>query len=60
MNGYAYWSGTSFAAPQVAAMIANQIPAAGSARQAVLQVLAQARWVPGLGPVLIPAAGLTD
>jgi hypothetical protein len=54
MDGYAYWSGTSFAAPQVAAMIANQIPAAGSARQAVLQVLAQARWVPGLGPVLIP------
>jgi hypothetical protein len=41
-------------------MIANQIPAAGSARQAVLQVLAQARWVPGLGPVLIPDAGLTD
>ena len=60
MDGYAYWSGTSFAAPQVTAMIANQIPAAGSARQAVLQVLAQARWVPGLGPVLIPDAGLTD
>lgn len=58
IDGYAYWSGTSFAAPQVAAMIANAIPAAGSARQAVLQVLAQAQWVPGLGPVLIPDAGL--
>jgi subtilisin family serine protease len=58
IDGYAYWSGTSFAAPQVAAMIANTIPAAGSARQAVLQVLAQARWVPDLGPVLIPDPGL--
>jgi len=58
MDGFAYWSGTSFAAPQVAAMIANAIPAAGSARQAVLQVLAQARWVPELGPVLIPGASL--
>jgi hypothetical protein len=57
IDDYAHWSGTSFAAPQVAAMIANQIPAAGSARQAVLQVLAQARWVPDLGPVLIPDAG---
>ncbi len=58
IDGFAYWSGTSFAAPQVAAMIANTIPAAGSARQAVLQVLAQAQWVPDLGPVLIPDAGL--
>jgi hypothetical protein len=58
IDGFAYWSGTSFAAPQVAAMIANAIPAAGSARQAVLQVLAQARWVPELGPVLIPDATL--
>ena len=58
IDGFAHWSGTSFAAPQVAAMIANTIPAAGSARQAVLQVLAQARWVPDLGPVLIPDGAL--
>jgi subtilisin family serine protease len=58
IDGFAYWSGTSFAAPQVAAMIASKIPEAGSARQAVLQMLAQARWVPGLGPVLIPDATL--
>ena len=58
IDGFAYWSGTSFAAPQVAAMIASKVPAAGSARQAVLQVLAEANWVPGLGPVLIPDPGV--
>jgi len=58
LDGYAYWSGTSFAAPQVAAMTANALPAAGSARQAVLDVLAQATWIPGLGPALIPEPGV--
>jgi hypothetical protein len=58
LDGYAYWSGTSFAAPQVAALIANEIPAAGTARRAAYAVLAAAQWLPGVGPVLIPHPGV--
>jgi Subtilase family len=46
--GWATWNGTSFAAPQVAAAIANHMTqAGGTAYQASLAVLAAARWVPG-------------
>ena len=58
IDGYAYWSGTSFAAPQVAALITTLIPAAGSARAAASAVLASATQQPGLGPVLVPNPGV--
>jgi hypothetical protein len=58
INGYATWSGTSFAAPQVAALIAQGIPAAGSARAAETAVLASATQLAGLGPVLLPNPGV--
>jgi subtilisin family serine protease len=54
IDGYAWWSGTSFAAPQVASLIVKAIPRAGSARRAAHAVLARAGWEPGLGPVLVP------
>jgi subtilisin family serine protease len=54
IHGYAWWSGTSFAAPQVASLIARAIPRAGNARRAAHAVLARARWEPGLGPVVSP------
>jgi subtilisin family serine protease len=54
IDGYAWWSGTSFATPQVASLIVKAIPRAGSARRAAYAVLARARWEPGLGPVLLP------
>jgi subtilisin family serine protease len=54
LNGYAWWSGTSFAAPQIASLIVKEIPKAGNARRAALAVLARADWEPELGPVLIP------
>jgi len=41
-DGWASWSGTSFAAPYVAAAIADALPAAGSARLAVEAVVAGA------------------
>jgi hypothetical protein len=58
IDGYAYWSGTSFAAPQIAAMIASAIPQAGTASQAAAQVLAQVQDDPQLGPILIPDPGV--
>jgi hypothetical protein len=49
--GWATWSGTSFAAPQVAAAIANHMTqAGGTAYQASLAVQAAAQWVPLAGP----------
>jgi hypothetical protein len=54
IHGYAWWSGTSFAAPQIASLIVKELPKAGSARRAALAVLSRAHWEPGLGPVLIP------
>jgi len=54
INGWAWWSGTSFAAPQIASLIVRAIPRAGNARRAAYAVLSRARWEPGLGPVLVP------
>jgi subtilisin family serine protease len=54
IHGYAWWSGTSFASPQIASLIVKELPKAGSARRAALAVLSRANWEPGLGPVLIP------
>jgi Subtilase family len=48
IDGWAFWNGTSFAAPQVAAAIADTMrQTGGTARQAALAVLAAAQWVPG-------------
>ena len=58
IDGYAYWSGTSFAAPQVTALIAKGIPAAGSAQASATAVLASATQQAGLGAVLIPDPGV--
>jgi subtilisin family serine protease len=62
IDGYAWWSGTSFAAPQVASLIVKAIPRTGSARRAAYAVLASARWEhlggarwkPKHGPVVEP------
>jgi subtilisin family serine protease len=54
MKGWAHWSGTSFAAPHVAAEIAKRVRDGMSARYAAHQVLAAATWLPGVGPIVIP------
>ena len=49
MDGWATWSGTSFAAPQVAVTIANTLQSGGTARQAAHTLLSQAQWMPANG-----------
>jgi hypothetical protein len=60
IDGYAIWSGTSFAAPQVAAAIADTMRQAPgiTSRQAAHMVLGAAPWQPGVGPVYIPSPGV--
>lgn len=60
MHGTACWNGTSFAAPQLAALIANRIKAAGTAAAAAGAVLASAVDEARLGPVIIPEPGVAD
>lgn len=62
IDGYAIWSGTSFAAPQVAAAIADTLRQNQSVtpRQAALMVLGGAPWQPGVGPVYIPSPGVVS
>jgi hypothetical protein len=50
IDGWAIWSGTSFATPQVAAAIANTLLQSGvTALQAALAVRSQAQWMPVTG-----------
>jgi hypothetical protein len=58
IDGYAFWDGTSFAAPIVSAMIADKIRQGLTARQAQYAVLGPAPWLNGVGPVLIPSRGI--
>jgi hypothetical protein len=54
-SGLAQWSGTSFSAPIVTGLIAARMARRGeSAREAAAALLAQARTIPGVGPVLFP------
>ncbi|MBC6462223.1 S8 family peptidase [Actinomadura sp. HBU206391] len=55
MSGMARWSGTSFATPMVAGMIAVRMSKTKeSSRQAAAALLAGAGHLQGVGPVLIP------
>lgn len=62
MHGTACWDGTSFAAPQLAALIANQLQNSGTAAAAASAVLASAAQVDEceVGPVIIPEPGVAD
>jgi len=59
LKGWASWSGTSFAAPQVAAEIARRIGDGMTARHAAVQLLGSAQQLPGLGAILIPETDQT-
>ena len=54
LKGWAHWSGTSFATPHVAAEIARRVREGVTARHAAHQVLGAAKWLRGVGPVVIP------
>jgi hypothetical protein len=55
-KGWAKWSGTSFAAPKVAAYLANQAAAGGTARGAAADLL-NLPTVPLFGPAGVAAMG---
>ena len=61
-GGIAQWSGTSFATPIVAALIASRLSAAGGTpRQAADWLLRHpAKTIPGLGPVVLPGQSLSS
>jgi hypothetical protein len=60
LGGWAHWSGTSFAAPQVAAEIAKAVQDGLRPLQAAHAVLGSASWLPGVGPVITPIPGVID
>jgi hypothetical protein len=60
LGGWAYWSGTSFAAPQVAAEIAKAVQDGLPPLQAAHAVLGAARWLAGVGLVITPVPGVID
>lgn len=60
LGGWAHWSGTSFAAPQVAAEIAKAVQDGLPPLQAAHAVLGAAAWLPGVGPVITPVPGVID
>jgi hypothetical protein len=56
-DGIARWDGTSFSAPMVAGLIADEMARNGTAAAAAAQTLlekAKTQLIPGVGPVLFP------
>jgi hypothetical protein len=60
LRGWAHWSGTSFAAPQVAAQIAMAIRPGKTPVQAMHAVLGNAQWVANIGAIINPNPSVID